>query len=74
METFEEDQEKIHEMINLPFTAVRKHSLQDRDTKSPTTKELTKILFEDIPDQVKEKLEEIFKLDFEMFDYNPQLY
>ena len=71
METFAEDQEKIHEMLKIPFKAKSKNVRKSKSELS--TRDLTKMYFEDIPVEVKRKLENIYKLDFELFDYSPQL-
>jgi len=70
METFAEDQEKLHEMLNLPFKAQSKNV---RKSTELSTKDLAKLYFEDIPVEVKRKLENIYELDFELFDYSHQL-
>ena len=70
METFSEDQEKLHEMLNLTFKAESKNA---RNQTELSTRDLAKLYFEDVPVEVKTKLETIYKLDFELFDYSPQL-
>ena len=70
MKTFAEDQEKLHEMLNLPFKAQSKNV---RKSTELSTKDLAKMYLEDIPVEVKRKLENIYKLDFELFDYSHQL-
>ena len=70
METFSEDQEKLHEMLNLTFKAQSKNV---RKSSKLSTRDLAELYFEDIPVEVKTKLENIYKLDFELFDYSPQL-
>ena len=70
MGTFSEDQEKLHEMLNLTFKAESKNA---RNQTELSTRDLAKLYFEDVPVEVKTKLEKIYKLDFELFDYSPQL-
>ena len=71
METFAEDQEKIHEMLELPYIhdGIKKNVRKSAHKSS--TRELAKMYFKDIPAGVKRKLEDIYKIDFEMFSYSP---
>ena len=72
METFAEDQEKIHKMLKLPFKAKAKNARKSDDGLS--TRDLTKHYFKDVPPEKRRKLENIYALDFELFEYNPNLY
>ena len=69
METFEEDKQKIHEMIGLPYTPVHRNArILDQHQSS---RELAMMYFEDVSGEVKRNVERIYKLDLELFGYNP---
>ena len=72
METFAEDQENIHKMLKLPFKAKAKNARKSDDGLS--TRDLTNQYFKDVPPEKRRKLEDIYALDFELFEYNPNLY
>ena len=75
METFEEDREKIHELIGLPYKKRgHYHDIKKLGKSNYSTQDWTTKLFEDVMPETKEKLRAIYKYDFEMFDYNPFLY
>ena len=72
METFSEDQEKLHNMLKLPFRAKVKNVRKSEDGLS--TCDLTKQYFKDISPEIRRKLESIYEMDFELFEYSPNLY
>ena len=75
METFEEDRKHIHQLIGLPYKASGQyHDIKEITESEYSTQDWTKILFKNLSLEIKHQLREIYKYDFEMFDYNPFLY
>ena len=75
METYEEDRENIHNMIGLPYKKVRQfHDMKDITEAKNTTQDWTRMFFEKLSPKTKQQLRDIYKYDFEMFDYDKFLY
>ena len=74
METFAEDRWRAHEMLGLGKLNQEGGQTQWNIAGGEKTKKLTREWFQNIPETIKEKLRSIYKLDFELFDYDPQLY
>ena len=75
MESFEEDREKIHQLIGLPY--LKEGDFNDSNNKTESklsTKDWTKLLFENVTQETKEKIKDIFKHDFEMYSYDKNMY
>ena len=71
-ETFNEDRQKILELVGLGNKAepVVQHHIHTGDK----IQNITRRLFKDIPTIVKEKLISLYKFEFELFGYNKTMY
>ena len=78
VETFAPDKAGIHGLVGLPDNKDGDeghfHNLTKLLNSSDSTEDWSKQLFRDISEETKQKLREIYKYDFEMFDYDPYLY
>ena len=74
METFEEDRRKILNLAGLKYEEKRSNSHEGLIETNFSTVELTTTYFKDLPKDVTENLQIIYKYDFELFDYDQQLY
>ena len=74
METFEEDRREILTLAGLKYEKKKSNSHQEILKTKLSTKELTRNYFKKLPSDVTEKLKILYKYDFEMFNYDPQLY
>ena len=65
----------IHKMIGLPYKDTgHYHDLTKILNTTKSTEDWTKSLFENVSMEVKQQLQDIYKYDFEMFEYDPFLY
>jgi len=74
-ESFEEDRSGLHSMIGLPYKG--KEHYHDEKTLSESamsTADWTKQFFSNVTLETKQKLREIYKYDFELYDYDQFLY
>ena len=73
METFSQDSKLIVEKTGM-FNSIT--VLQDKEhvSSGESTEEMTKILFTKLPNELIEKLYDLYKLDFQMFDYEYKQY
>ena len=75
METYEEDREKIHQMIGLPYKKGKhENNMKEIVGSNYSTQDWTKLLFKNISLETKDQLRTLYKYDFEMFDYNPLMF
>ena len=78
METFDEDMKMILEMVGIHSHKIHLHKGEEHDKikihGDSSTSKLTGKLFETLEDDTKVKLREIYRMDFELFDYNQYLY
>ena len=74
LETFDEDREMILSMVGIAGERSKLHSVEEHGGRGVSTCQLTREYFADVPELVKEKLRNIFSLDFLMFDYDSFLY
>ena len=73
METFSQDSKLIVEKTGM-FNSIT--VLQDKEhvSSGESTEEMTKILFTKLPNELIEKLYDLYKLDFQMFNYEYKQY
>ena len=69
MNTFENDRAGLHSLVGLPFIT-GEHYMKGNTKQTCTTSDWTKRFFENITEETKKKLREVFKYDFEMYDYD----
>ena len=69
METFDRDAEKILQKVNLGYLWQKHHQNNDRKTNI-TAEALTKSYFDNLSNDIKETLFNIYRYDFESFDYH----
>ena len=74
METYEEDRKEILNLVGLKFEEKKSNSHDKIHDKKSSTKDLTKSYFKTLSMEVKENLMILYKYDFELFDYDPQMY
>ena len=74
METFEEDRREILTLAGLQYEEKKTNSHQEIEPTKLTTEELTRNYFKKLPNDVTENLKILYKYDFELFNYDPQLY
>jgi hypothetical protein len=75
VETFNEDRMGIHKLVGLPYKDTgHYHDLTKILNTTKSTEDWTKSLFENVSMEVKQQLQDIYKYDFEMFEYDPFLY
>ena len=74
METFEEDRKEILTLAGLQYRKSKSNSHQEVQSTNLTTVELTKNYFIKLPKDVTANLTELYKYDFQLFDYDPHLY
>ena len=74
-ETFAKDLEKISAMANLALSgSIHKNKrLKKEGQGRPTTAELTRTYFRKLPKKYIKELYDIYKIDFEMFGYDPEM-
>ena len=71
MDTFEEDREKIHQLIGLPYKAgLQYHDMEEITGSKLSTEDWTKLFFKNVTLETKDKLRKIYKYDFEMYNYD----
>jgi len=68
-ENFADDQKFIGRLANVTFQKIESHKSSGGDTKS-----LAKKYFSDLDLDTVKDLYEIYKVDFEMFGYSPDIY
>ena len=68
-ETFNEDKARIMEMVGI-----EDHEVMLNVNGGDTIQNLTKTCFENITTEQRNALVELYKIDFAMFDYDPDLY
>ena len=75
MESYEDDRAHMHALIGLPYKG-ELHYLDMKEIHGSelTTADWTKLLFTNVTEETKQKLREILKYDFEIYDYDPFLY
>ena len=74
METCEKDRKEIINLVGLKYEEMKSNTHDEiHDTKS-STKDLTKSYFKTLSMELKENLMIFYKYDFELFDYDPQMY
>ena len=69
METFDRDAERILQKVNLGDLWKKHHQNNDRKTNI-TAEDLTKSYFNNLSYDIKETLFNIYRYDFESFDYH----
>ena len=74
LETFDADREMILGMVGIEGERVHLHQGSEHVVRGISTCQRTRQHFENIHQTVKEKLRMIYKLDFQMFDYDPFLF
>ena len=70
METFEEDPNEILKLVGMKYEDKRSNAQPLR----LSTEELTRKYFKKLPQNIIDNLVEIYKYDFELFDYDPYEY
>ena len=74
METYEEDRKEILNLVGHKYEEKESNSHDKiHDTKS-STKDLTKSYFKTLSMEVKENLMILYIYDFELLNYDPQMY
>ncbi|XP_023325989.1 carbohydrate sulfotransferase 11 [Eurytemora carolleeae] len=68
LETFKDDLQGISLVSNIKLPLIRKH------VSSGNTRELTKRYMRSLPTNLTEEILRVYREDFEMFDYDPNLY
>ena len=68
-ETFAEDQKFIGQMAGVTFEQIETHQ-----SRGGSSKELAKIYFGQLDRRTVNKLFRLYKVDFQMFGYSPDLY
>jgi len=74
METFSEDRWRVHEMLGLDHLNQGEKRMAWNVSGGSKTTNLTSVEFRKVPVEVKNKLRSIYQLDFQLFDYDPNLY
>ena len=69
MENFVQDQEMIGRLANVTFQKIESHK-----SSGGSTEDLTRQYFADLDKDMKKKLYNIFKIDFDLFGYDPNQY
>ena len=69
MENFAEDQEMIGRLANVTFSKIRSNVSSGGGTQN-----LAREYFSNISEDLKEKLYKIYQVDFELFNYNPDIF
>ena len=69
METFDEDKKRILELLGLEVVEKRLNIHGGNDIVN-----LTKQFFQNVTEDVKAALVDLYKYDFAMFDYDPHVY
>ena len=67
METFTNDSNYI-----MAKTGMRPSIEQEHISSGGSTSDLAKVYFANIPNKLTKKLQQLYKIDFEMFNYNIQ--
>ena len=71
METYNEDKERFLKMVGIEE---EKKEERIHVTSGESIQNTTKNMFEKIRKEDREALKELYKYDFEMFDYDPEIY
>lgn len=74
METFTEDRRRVHSLLGLENLNQRTNRVQLNMHGGNGTSDLTREEFDKVPEEVKNRLREIYYWDFKLFDYDPFLY
>merc|ERR1712059_126727 len=71
METFAEDRWRVHQMLGWGKLNQEGGRTWWNIAGGEKTTNLTREWFQNVSEMIKEKLRSIYKLDFELFDYDP---
>ena len=74
METFSEDVQHISDAANLDLKQEHRNSVSHKNSSKPSTEQRTKLYFSQMPKDLVNKLYQMYKIDFDMFDYDPWKY
>ena len=75
MESFEEDRSGLHSLIGLPYKGkLHYHELKTLSESALSTADWTTSFFKNVTLETKQKLREIYKYDFELYDYDQFMY
>ena len=70
METFTTDTEYVMETIGMKETHLNVQNHKSTDKSGNSTEDMALALFAKLPHSLKKQLYELYKIDFEMFDYD----
>ena len=75
MESFEEDRSGIHSLIGLPYKGkLHYHDKKTLSKSKLSTADWTKLYFKNVTLKTKQKIRDIYKYDFELYDYDKFIY
>jgi hypothetical protein len=74
METYDEDRREILNLVGLDYEDKKTNSHDEIHETKLSTEDLTRNYFKTLPKDIFKKLKIIYKYDFELFGYDPQVY